>query len=88
MKSSYETFCYTNRFFVKKDFLSCFHVLYSTLLYLPPIRFHCVCVCADTGKEFSTDATLALAARYSRHIRIFFSFQIHNVISLFIWFKI
>jgi hypothetical protein len=51
------------RHFKQGDFLKdFFNVLYSTLLPLPPLRFHCV---GDAGIEFRTVTTLALAVRRS-----------------------
>jgi hypothetical protein len=41
-----------------------FYVRYSTLLHLPPLRFHCV---EDAGIETRTVATLALTARRSNN---------------------
>ncbi len=42
-----------------------FYVLYSTLLHLPPLRFHCVGGCYDRTQDC---ATSALAARRSNHL--------------------
>jgi hypothetical protein len=42
-------------------------VLYSTLLHLPPLTFHCVGGC---WIELRTVATLALAVRHSNHSTI------------------
>jgi hypothetical protein len=33
------------------DFLDVFYVRYSTLLYLPPLRFHCVGGCGDRTQD-------------------------------------
>ncbi len=44
--------------------LNFFYVLYSTLLHLPPLRFHCVGGCWDRTR---TVATLALAVRQSNY---------------------
>ncbi len=41
------------------------YVLYSTLLYLPPLRYHCVS--EDTGIEPRTVAISALAVRRSSY---------------------
>ncbi len=46
----------------KMDFLDFLKILYSTLLHLPPFRFHCVRGCRIKPR---TIATLALAARRS-----------------------
>ncbi len=42
------------------------YVLYSTLLHLPPLRFHCVGGCWDETLQ-RTVATSALAVRRSNH---------------------
>jgi hypothetical protein len=42
-----------------------FYVRYSTLLQLPPLRFHCV---GNAGTELKTVATLAFTARRSNHL--------------------
>jgi hypothetical protein len=44
------------------DFILIFFVLYSTLLHLPPLKFHCVVGCWDR-----TVATCALAVRRYNH---------------------
>jgi hypothetical protein len=44
---------------------SCISVLYSTLLHLPPLRFHCAGGCWD--RKPRTVATSALAVRRSNH---------------------
>ncbi len=42
-----------------------FYVRYSTLLHLPPLKFHCVGGCWDGTQDYI--ATLALTARRSKH---------------------
>ncbi len=51
-------------FWLKRNFLD-FSVLYSTLLHLPPLRFHCVGRCCDrTQDSFDYGAALAVSRSY------------------------
>ncbi len=52
---------------VKKILNFIFNVLHSTLLHLPPLRFHFHCVGGCHGIEPRTVATSALAVRHSNH---------------------
>jgi hypothetical protein len=52
----------TVRYSVTEGFLEFFYVLYSTLLHLPPLRFHCDGGCWDRTR---TVVTSALAVRSS-----------------------
>ncbi len=45
-------------------------VLYSTLLHLPPLRFHCAYGCWDRTQELCQDRTGALVVRRSNHYRL------------------
>jgi hypothetical protein len=83
IKSCYGSFCYSYRIFLKKD-LGYFLYFIQHCFICRPSDYN---VSEDARMEPSTDATLALADRYSKHIRIFISFQILNVIPLFICFK-
>ncbi len=60
-------YLYKCLFFIRGIFGFFFYVLYSTLLYLPPLRFHCVGGCwIDPG----TVATSPLAVKRSNHLTI------------------
>jgi hypothetical protein len=53
--------------YVDQEGFNIFYVLYSILLLLPPLRFHCVGDSEDAGIESKTVATLTLAVKSSNH---------------------
>jgi hypothetical protein len=74
----YAVTAYFNIFLYKWIVKKIFDVLYSTLLHLLPLRFHCVEGCWD--RTLQDCSTLSLAVRRSYH-----SVRSHPHISIYIW---